>query len=127
MLIVILDCNGPGWKMTKKHFNLKAAAGRNTAVREKEVERYLTQQTKKRLGGTARKYNSPGRAAEPDRLLTWLSWRGFCAFVECKRPGEKPTPAQNKAMDSLKEEGQLVYWVDSKGAVDRLLDILELL
>lgn len=116
--------------MAKKHFNPEAAMAPGK-IREKDVEEYLVVQTKKRLGGHARKYNSPGRAAEPDRLLTWAValpvTAGLVVFVEAKAPGKKPTPAQLKAMNHLRADGQLVYWVDSKGAVDRLLDGLELL
>ncbi len=113
--------------MPKKTFNMKKASA-DKPLREKQIESYLCSQVKKRLGGKARKYNSPGRAAEPDRILTW---EGYCVFVECKRPGEKPTRAQIKAMDDLRMDGQLVYWVDTKGSdehgVDRLIDILSML
>ncbi len=113
--------------MSKKSFDRKKAKAKGKP-REKQIEAYLVAQVKKRLGGKARKYNSPGRAAEPDRILTW---EGYCVFVECKRPGEKPTPAQIEAMNDLRNDGQLVYWVDSKGSeehgVDRLLDRLSML
>ncbi len=113
--------------MPKKQFSM-AKASAPKPLREKQIEAYLCKQVKKRLGGTARKYNSPGRAAEPDRILTW---EGLCVFVECKRPGEKPTPAQNKAMNHLRDDGQLVFWVDTKHdgehSVDRRIDILSML
>lgn len=112
---------------SKKAFNMERAS-RPAPLREKQIEQYLCAQVKKRLGGKARKYNSPGRAAEPDRLITWKAGKiGLVFFCECKRPGEKPTAAQEKALQDLRDDGQMVGWVDTKGAVDRLLDGLELL
>lgn len=109
--------------MSKKHFDMKRASAKKP-VREKQIEDYLRKQTAKRLGGTARKYNSPGRAAEPDRILTW---GGLCVFVEAKAPRKKPTPAQYEAHDDLRKDGQLVFWVNSYETVDELMDTLELL
>ena len=109
--------------MNKKHFSMDKASAPKP-LREKQIEAYLVTQTKKRLGGHARKYNSPGRAAEPDRLLTW---DGICAFVECKAPKKEPTTAQWKALNHLKDDGQLAFWVNTKAMVDKLIDTLELL
>ena len=36
---------------------------------EKEVERYLREQVKKRLGGMALKFVSPGLSGVPDRVV----------------------------------------------------------
>jgi len=60
-------------------------------MREKEIEKKLTQETKKR-GGLALKFVSPGFDGMPDRIL--LMPEGKIAFVEVKAPGKRPRPLQ---------------------------------
>ena len=56
-------------------------------MREKEIEKKLTLEAKKR-GGLAVKFVSPGFDGMPDRIL--LMPEGKMAFVEVKSPGKRP-------------------------------------
>lgn len=58
---------------------------------EHDIERAFVAHVKK-LGGTAEKFTSPNKRSVPDRLVTMPN--GRIIFVELKRPGGKPTPAQ---------------------------------
>jgi hypothetical protein len=93
-------------------------------VREKDVETYLISQSKRRLGASCDKFNS-GTRAKPDRILLWLP-KNIC-FVECKAPGKTWTKPQGRERDRLRAKGHQCELVDSKEAVDKLLDNLELL
>ena len=85
---------------------------------EKTIESYLTREIAK-LGGTAYKFNSEQRRAVPDRLCV-LPGR-VVIFVECKRPGKEPTPAQQREIDRLREKDQFATWVSTKEEVDFLI------
>ena len=60
-------------------------------MREKEIEKKLTQMVKK-AGGICPKLVSPGFDGMPDRMV--LLPNGRICFVEVKAPGEKPRPLQ---------------------------------
>lgn len=85
---------------------------------ERDIERYLCDEVKK-LGGIAYKFTSPGHRSVPDRVCA-LPW-GVVYFVECKRPGKKPTQLQQREMDRLNQLGCRTRFVDSKPAVDALI------
>jgi len=63
------------------------------------------------LGGTCEKFTSPGRRSVPDRLVTLPG--GRIIFVECKRPGAKPTPKQMLDHDRRRALGCDVRIIDS--------------
>lgn len=86
---------------------------------EKDIEKYLTKEIAK-LGGTAYKFNSEQRRAVPDRICVLP--KGLIFFVECKRPGKEPTPAQRRELNRLREKGQLATWVSTLEEVKYLLD-----
>lgn len=56
------------------------------------------------------KFTSPSLRGVTDRLFLR---RGRVIFLEVKRPGEEPTPQQQKRMRDIKSHGGEVYWVDS--------------
>ena len=85
---------------------------------ERDIERYLYEEVKK-LGGIAYKFTSPGRRSVPDRICVLPG--GVVCFVECKSPGKKPTPAQQREITSLTSRGHLVTYVDSKDKIDKLI------
>lgn len=88
-------------------------------MRERDIEKYLREQVKK-IGGRAYKFESPGHAGVPDRLV--LLPGGRSAFIELKAPGKKPTPlqvAQGKKIASL---GFTVLVIDSKQGVDEFIE-----
>lgn len=76
------------------------------------------------LGGLAYKFTSPNRRSVPDRLFLW---NGQAVFVEFKRPGNIPTPAQHREMTRIEEQGLPCFWTDDvyrcKAALCRLMRI----
>lgn len=88
-------------------------------MREKAVEEYLRDQVKF-IGGKAYKFESPGNAGVPDRLVCLPG--GKVVFVELKAPGKKPTPLQKKKHSELTKLGHVVFVADSKYEVDMIID-----
>ena len=56
------------------------------------------------------KFTSPNRSAVPDRLF--ITPFGRVIFVEFKRKGMKPTPAQSREHDRLTRQGCTVRVID---------------
>ena len=85
---------------------------------EEKVGTYAKEQ-----GFLVYKFTSPQRAAVPDRL--YITPRGDISFLEFKRTGQVPTPAQAREHDRLRDYGVRVFVVDSveqgKEVVDGLL------
>ena len=84
-------------------------------MREKDVEAHLRNEIKK-IGGKAYKWESPGNAGVPDRIIFLPD--GRVHFVELKAPGKKPTALQLAQHRKLAQLGQQVYVLDSKEAVN---------
>jgi hypothetical protein len=78
-------------------------------MREKAIEKKLVQAVKA-AGGMAPKLSCPGMDGMPDRIV--LMPQGIVAFVEVKRPGEKPRPLQVSRMAALRRLGFKVYVLD---------------
>lgn len=57
------------------------------------------------------KFTSPGRSHVPDRVMILPGGRVF--FMELKRKGQKPTPAQAVEIEKMRKQGVTVYVVDS--------------
>jgi len=64
----------------------------------------------KEQGFLVYKFTSPQRAAVPDRL--YINPRGDISFLEFKREGVKPTPAQQREHERLRNHGVKVFVVD---------------
>lgn len=68
------------------------------------------------------KFTSPARVACPDRLM--IAPTGRVSFIEFKRKGQKPTPAQQREHDRLEKQNVNVFVVDDidfgKGVIDGL-------
>lgn len=60
-------------------------------ILERDVEKKLVARVKA-LGGMCEKFTSPNKRSVPDRIVTLPG--GRIIFVECKRPGAKPTELQ---------------------------------
>ena len=91
-------------------------------VREKEIEKKLREEVKKR-GGIAPKWVSPGMSGVPDRLI--LFPKGKIAFAETKAPGEKPRHLQVSRHRLLRRLGFKVYVIDRKEDIEGVLDEIE--
>lgn len=84
-------------------------------VREAKVEKYLHKEVEK-LGGTTRKWVSPGRDGVPDRLVFF---KGLPIFmIEVKTLDGVLSMVQAREHDRLKEYGCLVYTVHGNQGVD---------
>ena len=98
-------------------------------MRESRIESYLVKEVEKR-GGVAEKFKSPNRRNVPDRIILWPEttfenynpYPAWAEFVECKRPGEKPTAGQHRDHERRRAMGFRVIVVDSIEAVDTYLE-----
>lgn len=88
------------------------------SMRERDVENYLREKVKK-AGGIAYKFESPGNAGVPDRLVLFPN--GKIHFVELKAPGKKPTNIQLAQHRKFNKMGFEVLVIDSKEGVDKFI------
>lgn len=91
------------------------------AVREREVEKQLIDEVKKR-GGLCEKWIS-GTVGWPDRIV--IIPDGKIGFVEVKRPGEKPRPIQVHRHNQLRQIGVKVYVLDHPDKIGGILNDLQ--
>jgi hypothetical protein len=91
-------------------------------MREKEIEKKLTLEAKKR-GGLAVKFVSPGFDGMPDRIV--LMPGGIIAFVEVKAPGKRPRPLQMARHKLLRALGFLVFVLDDESQIGGILDAVQ--
>ena len=91
-------------------------------MREKEIEKKLTLEAKKR-GGLAVKFVSPGFDGMPDRIV--LMPEGKMAFVEVKAPGKGPRPLQMARQKLLKGLGFLVFILNDESQIGEILDAVQ--
>lgn len=91
--------------------------------RESQVEQRIKQRAREH-GGTAYKFTSPGRRSVPDDLIMCpcvpASMRPV--FIEAKRPGEKPTAAQLREHEKLRQLGATVFVADDYDVVDTIFE-----
>jgi hypothetical protein len=98
-------------------FKAKRLKGRTS---EQDVEKYLVQQVKKRLG-IAYKFTSPQRRSVPDRLCVLPN--GVMFFVEVKKPGGLPTEKQSREHERLRTRDQRVHIATNRMEVDAILEV----
>ena len=91
-------------------------------MREKELEKKLTLEVKKR-GGLAVKFVSPGFDGMPDRIV--LMPGGIIAFVEVKAPGKRPRLLQIARHKFLRGLGFLVFVLDNEKKIGGVLDAVQ--
>jgi len=90
---------------------------------EKQIEQRLVKAVKER-GGLCLKWVSPGWDGVPDRIILFAG--GRIAFVEVKRPGEKPRPLQLRWHGQLKALGFTVYVLDDEKQIPEIIrEVLE--
>lgn len=99
-------------------------------VKEKYIERRGHERAKE-CGVLHLKFVSPGRNAVPDRLVLgyvpeWLreSLASCIRFVEYKRPGEKPTPAQEREHARLRAMGFVVDVIDNPATAEQIMEAM---
>lgn len=94
---------------------------------EKDIEKKVCDYAKK-LGCLCYKFASPARRSVPDRLFIMPGGRGVF-FIEFKRLGCKPTPAQEIEIAKIKKQGICVFVVDTVGmgkdAVNRAINQID--
>lgn len=90
-------------------------------IRERDIENYLRDRVKK-IGGIAYKFESPGNAGVPDRLV--LLPEGRVYFVELKAPGKKPTALQLAQHRKINKLHSRVLVIDSKEKVDKFIELV---
>lgn len=84
---------------------------------EASIEAHLERQMR-RVGGRAFKF-PPAVKGMPDRIVVFP--HGRIIFVELKRAGEKPKPAQKLMHARLYDMGHVVHVLDSKDLVDAFI------
>lgn len=91
---------------------------------EKDIEKAVVVFARS-LGCLAYKFTSPMRMSVPDRLF--ITPKGTVFFIEFKRLGLKPTPAQYVEIDKIRQHGVLVFVCDSvesgKRMVEEMVDL----
>ena len=86
---------------------------------EKATENYLRVKVQ-RASGMCFKFVSPGMRGVPDRICLFPG--GILIFVEVKSEGEPLEPHQTRMHLYMKRRGALVYTVDTKAGVDKLVN-----
>lgn len=88
---------------------------------EKVIEKNVCDYAKT-LGCLVYKFTSPARRSVPDRLFILPAGQGVF-FIEFKRKGCKPTPAQQIEIGKIKAQGTSVYVVDNVDAGKRSIEL----
>lgn len=88
---------------------------------EKDIESKVCVHARNK-GMLAYKFTSPARAAVPDRLFILPNGKMF--FCEFKRQGQKPTPAQEREHQRLREMNVPVFVVDNVDAGLHMIDMM---
>lgn len=96
----------------------------NSDPLEKVIEAKVCDHAKS-LGCLVYKFTSPSKRSVPDRLFIMPGGKG-AFFIEFKRRGKEPTPAQTVEIEKIRAQGVKVFVVDN---VDRgrciVADMLE--
>ena len=88
---------------------------------EAKVESALAQAVKQH-GGISRKLNGAGYRAWPDRLVLLPGVEQF--YVECKAKGRRATDQQRALHNKLREQGCMVFVVDSVDMAQEVVRIM---
>jgi len=67
------------------------------------------------------KFTSPARRSVPDRLFITLEGRHF--FIEFKRKGKEPTPAQRVEINKIRFNKGTVWVVDNVNRGKQIIDL----
>ena len=86
---------------------------------EKDIESKVREFAMKQ-GCLVYKFTSPAKRSVPDRMF--VNPGGRVWFIEFKRKGEKPTPAQAVEIAKLQKQGVSVYVVDNVATGKQVVD-----
>jgi hypothetical protein len=89
---------------------------------EKDIEKKVYTYGKT-LGIDHYKFTSPARAAVPDRMFVS---EGRVFFIEFKQTGKKPTPAQEREITRLRNNGVPVFVVDTVDGGKYIMDMVHM-
>jgi hypothetical protein len=88
---------------------------------EKDIEAKVCEYAKQ-LNVLVYKFTSPNRMAVPDRML--IRPDGHIWFVEFKREGAKPTPAQEREHHRLRQHKVSVFVIDNVEEGKLMIDLM---
>ena len=88
---------------------------------EKDIEKKVCAYAKEH-GLLVYKFTSPSRMAVPDRMF--IGRKGLVFFIEFKRAGEKPTPAQTREHERLAAHGMSVFVIDDVVKGKLVIDLM---
>lgn len=95
------------------------------------MKKMLEKQIEERVGTYAKeqgflvyKFTSPQRRSVPDRL--YISPHGDISFLEFKRSGQVPTPAQAREHERLRNQGVKVFVIDDVDEGRAMVDQMRL-
>ena len=88
---------------------------------EKDIEAKVCEYSKQ-LNVLVYKFTSPNRMAVPDRML--IRPDGHVWFVEFKREGAKPTPAQEREHHRLRQHKVSVFVIDNVEEGKLMIDLM---
>ena len=87
-------------------------------MREREIEKKLVDAVKTQ-GGVCWKFESPGTAGVPDRII--LMPMGRIGFVEVKAPGESPRKLQLARHRLLRRLGFRTFVLDDVNSIQKII------
>ena len=80
----------------------------------------------KSMGMLSYKFASPSKRAVPDRIFIAKTIYGASVgWLEIKRPGEYPTPLQERELRIMRKQGCLVAWTDNLDDATHFLQVLQ--
>lgn len=92
---------------------------------ESDVERKILLKAKS-MGMLSYKFSSPSKRAVPDRIFIAKTVYGASVgWLEVKRPGEYPTPLQERELRIMRKQGCLVAWTDNLDDAIHFLKVLQ--
>jgi len=90
---------------------------------EKDIEKRVCDYAKS-LGMLVYKFTSPSRRSVPDRMF--ITKTGTVFFIEFKRAGQKPTPAQEVEIAKIRMASVLVEVIDNVAEGKELIAVMSL-
>jgi hypothetical protein len=96
---------------------------KNSNPLEKDIEKRVCDYAKS-LGMLCYKFTSPSRRSVPDRMF--ITKTGTVFFIEFKRAGQKPTPAQEVEIAKIRMASVLVEVIDNVAEGKELIAVMSL-